>query len=89
MDICIKTYDTCAAVKPPVKKPKAALGQMPGEAPLDHLAIDFVGPLPESKKGNRHILVVTDHFTKWVEIFALPDHKAETCAEVILNEVIA
>ena len=89
MDIYIKTRDTCAAVKPPVKKPKVALGQMPVGAPLDCLAIDFVGPLPESRKENCHILVVTDHFTKWVEIFALPDQKAETCTEVILNEVIA
>ena len=89
MGIYIKTCDTCEAVKPPVKKPKAALGQMQVEAPLDHLAIDFVGLLPESRKENYHILIITDHFTKWVEIFALPDQKAKTCPEVILNEVIA
>ena len=89
MDIYVKTCDTCAVVKPPVRNPKAAPGQMPVGAPLDPLAIDFVGPLPESKKGNHHILVVTDHFTKWVEIFALLDQKAENCAEVLLNEVIA
>ena len=76
-------------LSPQSKKPKAALGQMPVGVPLHHLAIDFVGPLPESKKGNCHILVVTDHFTKWVEIFALADQKAETCVEVLLNEVIA
>ena len=62
MDIYVKTCDTCAAVKPPVTKPKAATGQMP----LDHLAMDFVGLLQNSR----------------------PDQKAETCAEVILNEVI-
>jgi hypothetical protein len=34
-------------------------------------------------------LVVSDHFTKWVEIFAIPDGTAVTCADKILNEVIA
>ena len=33
--------------------------------------------------------MVTDHFTKWVEIFAVPDQTAVTTANVILNEVIA
>ena len=32
---------------------------------------------------------MTDHFTKWVEIFPVPDQMATTSAEVILNEVIA
>ena len=32
---------------------------------------------------------MTDNFTKWVEIFLDPDQTAFTCAEVILNEVIA
>ena len=35
------------------------------------------------------MLLVTNHFTKWVEIFPVPDQMATTCAEVILNEVIA
>ena len=33
--------------------------------------------------------MVIDAFSKWVEIFAIPDQTAETCASVILNEVIA
>ena len=32
---------------------------------------------------------MSDHFTKWVEVFAVPDFTAKTCAEKILNEVIA
>ena len=34
-------------------------------------------------------LVLTDNFTKWVEIFAIPDQTAATTASVIPNEVIA
>ena len=35
-----------------------------------------------------NILVVTDHLTKWVEIFAVLDQTAVTTASVVLNEVI-
>ena len=34
-------------------------------------------------------MVVSDYFTKWVEIFPLPDQTAVTCANVLLNEVVA
>jgi hypothetical protein len=55
---------------------------------LDRLSTDILGPFPETPRGNKYVLVVTDHFTKWVEIFAIPDQTAVTCAEKILNEVI-
>ena len=62
---------------------------MPVGAPLDRLSTDLIGALPRTPRGNRYILVVTDQFTKWVEIFAIPDQSAETTARTILNEVIA
>ena len=62
---------------------------MPVGGPLDRVATDILGPLPKSAKGNTHILVATDHFTKWVEILPIPDTTAETCADYLLNEVFA
>ena len=62
---------------------------MPCGAPLDQLATDILGPLPVTLRKNRYILVVTDYFSKWVEIFLLPDTTAQTCEDRILNKVIA
>ncbi len=85
----VASCDTCEAIKPPSRKPKAPLGSLQAGAPLDCLATDIVGPLPETPRGNRYILVVTDHFTKWVEVFPIESQTADICARVILNEVVA
>ncbi len=85
----IKRCDSCAASKSPSRKPKGPIGDMSVGAPLDRLATDILGPLPVTAHGNKYILVVTDYFSKWVEIFAIPNQTAEVCANLILNEVIA
>ena len=56
--------------------------------PMQMLAMDFVGPLPETEDGNRYLLVIGDYYTKWVEAFALKDQKAITTADVLLSEVV-
>jgi hypothetical protein len=37
------------------------------KAPFQVIGIDFLGPItPESNNGNKHILVMTDYFSRWV-----------------------
>jgi transposase InsO family protein len=64
------------------------MGHLSTGAPLDRVATDVLGPLPLTPRGNRYILLVTDHFSKWVEIFPIPNQTAATIAEKILEEVI-
>ena len=89
VDLWVARCDSCEAIKPPGKPAKAPMGLMPTGAPMDRLGTDILGPLPETPRGNKYILVVTDYFSKWVEVFAVPDQTAVTCAEKILNEVVA
>ena len=51
--------------------------------PLDRCAIDFIGPLPRTERGNEHLLVITDYFTKYTEAYPLPNQTAETTAEAL------
>lgn len=51
------------------------------------LSIDLFGPLPETLKGNRWILIICDTVTKWVELFPLPVASAEAYARVLIDEV--
>ena len=85
----IKQRDVCAANKIPNKKPRAPLGSVKAGAPWDVVATDYIGPLPVTNRGNRYILVLTDIFSKYVEVPAVPDQTAETCATRILNDFIA
>ena len=47
-----------------------------------------MGPLPLSD-GNKHILVIGDHFTKWYEVIPLPDQTAVTTANALVNHWIS
>ncbi|KZR95715.1 Uncharacterized protein APZ42_010367, partial [Daphnia magna] len=43
---------------------------------------------PTSFEGNNHILVITDYFTKWAEVVALPDQTAVTTCKALVDKVI-
>ena len=85
----VMTCDTCQQVKRPPCHPRAPLGKMIVGGVMDRLAIDCLGPFPETKRRNSRILVVTDSFSKWVECLPIPDEKATTCARVLLNEIFS
>ena len=57
--------------------------------PFERVAMDIVGPLPRTERGNRYILTVVDHFTKHVEAYPLQDQEAVSMARVFLNEFVA
>ena len=50
------------------------------------VAMDIVGPFPESTTGSQYIFMVSDYFTKWVEAYAIPNQEALTIAKVLVNE---
>jgi hypothetical protein len=52
------------------------------------IALDTAGPLPETKSGNRYILVAIDHYSKWCKAKAVADHGAKTTARFLEDDVI-
>jgi hypothetical protein len=52
------------------------------------VAIDTAGPLPETKAGNKYILVAIDHYSKWCEAKAVADHGAKTAARFLEDDLI-
>jgi hypothetical protein len=52
------------------------------------VALDTAGPLPETKTGNKYILVAVDHYSKWCEAKAMADHGAKTATKFLEDDVI-
>ena len=70
------------------KKRHAPLKQYVVGAPMEQMAIDIPGPLLETPRKNKFILVVSDYFTKWIESYPMPNQEASTVAEKLVSEFI-
>ncbi|PIK46153.1 Retrovirus-related Pol polyprotein from transposon [Apostichopus japonicus] len=69
-------------------KQKAKLRRYATGEPLQRVALDIMGPLPITPKGNRYILVIADYFSKWVEVAAIPNQEAVTIAKILIERFI-
>ena len=58
---------------------------MPTGALMERVAMDILAPFPTTFYNNQFVLVIADYFTKWMEMVALPDHRAETVAEALVE----
>ena len=84
-----KTCQICAARKSEPKKCKAPLQIEPAKYPLERIAMDILGPLPETEHGNKYILVIGDYFTKWKEAYPMRNMEATTVANILVHEFIS
>ena len=81
--------DLCASRERPTRQPRAPLRTYNVGSPLERVALDVLGPLPVSDRGNKCILVVGDYFSKWTEAYAIPNQEATTVARVLVEEFVA
>lgn len=77
----------CQRYKATNLKPAGLFQSTAAEQRFEVISIDFFGPLPETSEGYKHILIVEDVVSRWVEIFPLKEATAEVCAEILLDEV--
>ena len=81
-----RTCLACSQRKTPAPKNRAPLQSIKIGSPLPLVAVDILGPLPESENGNSYILVVSDYFTRWTEAYPIPNQEVTTVGRVITNE---
>ena len=53
--------------------------------PFKRIAMDIVGPLPRTRKGNRFILVLSDYATRYPEAVPLRNITASRVAEALID----
>ena len=83
----IRACTKCQATKNPNTKPYGEMQPVYAAGPWDMLAMDLIGPLPTTANRNTQLLVVVDHFSKWVELFPLTKATAPKIATILENEI--
>ena len=84
-----KQCTKCQQRKNPPRKAKAPMKQYIVGAPLERIAVDILGPLPETNDGNKYILVIADYFTKWTEAYPMKTADAESVATILVEQFIS
>jgi len=82
-----KRCDKCARYHRGGVKRQGLLQSMGVGAPWERVAIDITGPHPVSSKGNKFIITVIDHFTKFGFAFPVRNHEAPTVAKYLVKRV--
>ena len=77
----------CGQRKMPNPKHRAPLVNVQAGYPMQMVATDILGPLPEFSSGNSYILVAADYFTRWVEAYPILSQEAVVVARKLLNEM--
>jgi transposase InsO family protein/predicted aspartyl protease len=86
LELFVKSCDTCGRYKSDGQKRKAAMKNFRTGIAMERVCVDIVGPFPVSCRGNKYALVVTDCFTKYVEVYPMPNQEATSVAQVLAKE---
>jgi transposase InsO family protein len=79
----------CLAAKTPSRHYRLPISAVPvPAAPWDLLSVDATGPFPSTARGSVYVVVFTDHLTRWVEAFAVPDLETSTIADLLVKHII-
>ena len=74
----VRTCEICAANKGPQTRTRGKMRQYNFGLPFERITIDTAEPSPVTDDGNRYIMVVSDYFTKWVEVYAILNQEVTT-----------
>lgn len=80
-DICRANKAVNFCTKPPMGEAFEA------SRPWQHIYCDFLGPYPRSKKGNTCLLIVLDHYSRFVLLKPLRQATAENLCKFLEKEV--
>lgn len=77
--------DSCVKAKGIVRKHQNYLKLFLAAGPLEFLAMDLLCPLPKTNNGNKHVLVITDRFSKICRAVPPPNIELATVTQAFLK----
>ena len=88
-NLYVKSCSQCNRQKKASVRARAELGSFHAGAPMERLHLDILGPFPESRKGNKYVLMVVCQFTKWMEAYPLARQTAEEISRLVVDNIIS
>ena len=85
----VASCHSCASRKRPQVNRRAPLISTWSGYPFERVGMDIIPNLPVTLNGNRHVLVIVDYSSKWVEAFPLKDMQSRTIAKVYIDNVVS
>ena len=93
MYLSVLTYvascETCQKTNTSPHRRKAPLKPIEVVEAFRRFHLDFVGPLPATPEKFKHILVIDDSSSLWVEAFPTKTTSAEEVAHILYKEIIS
>ncbi|XP_044594035.1 uncharacterized protein LOC123271709 [Cotesia glomerata] len=84
----VRSCQSCQQFKARQQPPPGKMGTIEATKPWEVVAMDIVGPMTKSYKGNCHLLVIQDKFTKWIELQPMKKATTELITEAMRRQVI-
>ena len=86
----VKSCDSCQRAKRPVRKPPGLTSAIPPPHQIgDFIAMDFAGPLSNTAKGNKYIILAIDLLSKFVHGKAVPEANADQVILFFTETILA
>lgn len=78
----------CLEHKIPQTKPAGTMHTTQVQEPWEVVTVDYIGPFPRSTKGFRHLLIIQDKLTNWVEITPVQNATAPGLIRIIREKIL-
>eukprot|EP00873_Tetraselmis_striata_P014606 jgi/Tetstr1/434870/TSEL_002584.t1 len=85
----VKQCRACDRVKASFNQKHDRLKPMPLFGLFYRFSVDSAGPLPTSSEGHKYVIVIVEHFNKWIELVHVRDLEASTTAKAFHERVLA
>ena len=85
--IYVLSCQICQKIKAVNFNTQAPLQPIFSSKPFEKITYDCMGPVPKSKSGNEHALIICDHFTKYLEVLPLRHIKAPLIAKTLMKYI--
>jgi len=65
------------------------LSPLPIQGMFYRWSCDLARELPQTSRGNDYIMIMIEHFSKWVELVVLPDKSSHSTSQTFLQQVLS